>query len=65
MADPIPGPFSITSLQRDILPQGIKYLGVVSLGMGGVSWKQVLRDIKATGKGWRCRGWKGRVTQLS
>jgi hypothetical protein len=27
VAAPIPGSFSMTSLQKDILPQGIKYLG--------------------------------------
>jgi hypothetical protein len=58
MAASIPGPFSMTSLQKDILPQGIKYLE-------GVSWKQVVRDIKAAGKRWRHRGWKGRVIQFS
>jgi hypothetical protein len=64
MAALIPGSFSVTFPQRDILPQGIKYintLGDISLGLRGVSWKQVIRDIKAAGKRWRHRGWQGRV----
>jgi hypothetical protein len=56
MVAPIPGHFSMTSLQRDILPQGIKYLSVVTLGLRGVSWTQsetVRLLVKDGGKGGR------------
>jgi hypothetical protein len=54
----------MTFLQRDVPPQGIRNLGGVNLGLEGVSWKQVVGDIKVAGKRWRLRGWKGRVTQF-
>jgi hypothetical protein len=50
MAVCIAGSFSVTFPQRDIFSLGIKSLGVVSLGLRGISWKQVVRDIKAAVK---------------
>jgi hypothetical protein len=39
-------------------------LGVVSLGLRGVSWKQIVVDIKAAYKRWWHKEWQGTVIEF-